>query len=99
MGRLRDIKPITIQTDTIIAERKRLAEKLLTIPGVEKVWPSDANFLLVKVNDPDGVYNKLIANNIIVRNKSREADGCLRITAGTRSENDRLISELNKIGA
>ncbi|MCK7538646.1 MAG: histidinol-phosphate transaminase [Marinilabiliales bacterium] len=97
MGRLRDIKPVTVQTDTIIAERKRLAEKLATIPVVEKVWPSDANFLLVKVKDPDGVYNKLIANNIIVRNKSREADGCLRITAGTRSENDRLISELNKI--
>ena len=98
LERLSDIKPITVQTDTITAERIRLAEKLATIPVVEKVWPSDSNFLLVKVKDPDGVYNKLISNNIIVRNKSREADGCLRITAGTRSENDRLISELNKIG-
>jgi histidinol-phosphate aminotransferase len=97
LERLRDIRPITVQTETIVAERKRLAEKLATIPVVEKVWPSDANFLLVRVKDPDIVYNKLIDNNIIVRNKSREADGCLRITAGTRSENDRLISELNKI--
>lgn len=98
LERLRDIRPITVQTETITAERKRLAEKLEAMPFVVKVWPSDANFLLVKVKDPDSVYNKLINNNIIVRNKSREAEGCLRITAGTRSENDRLISELNKIG-
>jgi len=97
LERLRDIRPITVQTETITAERKRLADKLATVPIVERVWPSDANFLLVRVKNPDSVYNKLIANNIIVRNKSREAEGCLRITAGTRSENDRLINELNTI--
>ena len=98
LERLRDIRPITVQTDTITAERKRLAEKLMTIAAVEKVWPSDANFLLVRVKDADYVYNKLIEKNIIVRNKSREISGCLRITAGTRSENDRLLDELGKIG-
>jgi len=97
LERLRDIRPVTVQTEAIVAERKRLAEKLATIPVVEKVWPSDSNFLLVRVRDADSVYNKLRSNNIIVRNKSRDMDGCLRITAGTRSENDRLISELNKI--
>ena len=97
LERLREIRPITVQTDTITAERKRLAEKLATIPVVEKVWPSDSNFLLVQVKNPDSVYNKLIDSSIIVRNKSREVDGCLRITAGTRSENDRLINELNKL--
>ncbi len=97
LQRLRDFRPIAVQTDTLIAERRRLAEKLVKIPVVEKVWPSDANFLLVRVKDADYIYNKLIENKIIVRNRSREISGCLRITAGTRSENDRLIDELNKI--
>ncbi len=97
LQRLRDFRPIAVQTDTLIAERRRLAEKLVKIPVVEKVWPSDANFLLVRVKDADYIYNKLIENNIIVRNRSREVSGCLRITAGTRSENDRLTDELNKI--
>jgi histidinol-phosphate aminotransferase len=97
LERLNDIRPITVQTDTLIAERRRLAGKLEAIPVVEKVWPSDANFLLVRVMDADEVYNRLIVNNIIVRNRSREVSGCLRITTGTRSENDRLIDELNKI--
>lgn len=97
LERLNDFRPITVQTDTLIAERKRLSQKLEAIPLVEKVWPSDANFLLVRVKDADNVYNKLIAHNIIVRNRSREVSGCLRITAGTRTENDRLIEELKKM--
>ena len=98
LERLSDFKPVTIQTETLIAERRRLSEKLAMIPLVEKVWPSDANFLLVKVQDADLVYNTLINKNIVIRNRSREISGCLRITAGTRSENDRLLEELSKIG-
>ena len=97
LQRLSDIRPIAVQKDTLVAERMRLAEKLETVPVVEKVWPSDANFLLVKVRDADTVYDKLIAANIIVRNRSRDVSGSLRITAGTRSENDRIIEELKKI--
>lgn len=97
LQRLSEIRPIAVQRDTLVAERLRLAEKLETIPVVEKVWPSDANFLLVKVRDADAVYDRLRAGNIIVRNRSRDINGCLRITVGTRSENDMLIYELNKI--
>ena len=97
IARLNDIRPIAIQTETIVSERRRLSEKLAMIPLVEKVWPSDANFLLVKVHDADLVYNALISKNIVIRNRSREISGCLRITAGTRSENDRLLDELGKI--
>jgi histidinol-phosphate aminotransferase len=97
LERIGDIRPVKVQTGTLTDERRRLAEKLETIPVVEKVWPSDANFLLVKVRDADTVYDMLIASNIIVRNRSREMAGCLRITAGTRSENDRLLDELSKI--
>ena len=95
--RLRDAGSVNIQKDTIIAERKRLEKKLEVLPVVEKVFPSDSNFLLVRVKDADAIYNSLINRQIIVRNKSRETDGCLRITAGTRSENDRLLSELEQI--
>jgi len=97
LQRLGDFKPVTIQTETLIAERRRLSEKLAMIPLVEKVWPSDANFLLITVHDADLVYNALISKNIVIRNRSREISGCLRITAGTRSENDRLLDELSKI--
>lgn len=97
LEKLKDIKPIAVQAETLVTERRRLAEKLVSIPVVEKVFPSDANFLLVRVRDADYIYNKLIENNIIVRNRSREVSGCLRITTGTRSENDRLLDELNKI--
>jgi histidinol-phosphate aminotransferase len=97
LERLNDLRQITVQTETIITERKRLAEKLEMLPLVKKVYPSDSNFLLVQMEDPDSVYSSLINNNIIVRNRSREIDGCLRITTGTRSENDSLIKELEKI--
>jgi len=95
--RLRDASTVNIQKDTIIAERKRLEKKLESLPVVEKVFPSDSNFLLVRVRDADAIYNLLITKQIIVRNKSNEIDGCLRITAGIRSENDRLLNELEQI--
>jgi histidinol-phosphate aminotransferase len=65
---------------------------------VEKVWPSDSNFVLVRVKDADHIYNSLAARKIIVRNRSREIPGCIRITTGTAEENDSLINELEKIG-
>lgn len=78
----------------IIAERKRMAEALTDAECVEKVYPSDANFLLVKVKDADALYNHLIANGVIVRNRSRMplCAQTLRITVGTPAENERTIS-------
>ena len=95
--RLRDVSAVNIQKDTIIAERKRLEKKLEALPVVEKIFPSDSNFLLVKFRDADMIYNSLLERNIIVRNKSREIEGCLRITAGTRTENERLLNELEQL--
>ena len=95
--RLRDAGSVNIQKDTIIAERKRLEKKLEALPVVEKIFPSDSNFLLVKFRDADMIYNSLLERNIIVRNKSREIEGCLRITAGTRTENERLLNELEQL--
>jgi histidinol-phosphate aminotransferase len=64
---------------------------------IEKVYPSDANFLLVKVKNADYIYNTLVDKNIIIRNRSKVIDSCLRITIGKKSENDQLIKALNEL--
>ena len=87
---------ITPQVQTLIAERERVAAALSTLSYVEKVYPSDANFLLVKVERSRELYEYLIGRELIVRDRSRTpgCEGTLRITIGTPEENDRLIAEL-----
>ena len=81
----------------ILKERERLARSLEKITIIEKVFPSDSNFLLVRTGNADKIYSELIGRNIIVRNRNRIIPGCIRITVGTRKENDRLLSALRKI--
>ena len=78
-------------------ERERLSANLIKMKIIEKVYPSDANFLLVKVKNADYIYNTLVNKNIIIRNRSKLIDNCLRITIGKRSENQQLIIALNEI--
>ena len=80
----------------ILKERELLAVTLSSVPIVEKVYPSDANFLLVKVNDANGIYKKLVDMGIIVRNRNSVSlcGNCLRITVGTKEENDILVNAL-----
>ena len=80
----------------IIAQRGRLASALPGFPFVKKVWPSDANFLLVQTDDADALYAHLLKDGVIVRNRSRVplCSGCLRITVGPPAENDRLLKSL-----
>jgi histidinol-phosphate aminotransferase len=85
------------QIKLITDERDRLSERLKSLKYVEIVYPSDANFLLVKVIDADLIYNKLVDNGIVVRNRSSLIPGCLRITVGTRKENNRLIEAIEEI--
>ena len=84
-----DIAP---QVAEIVSERDRLAAELPSAGCVQKVYPSDANFLLIKVTDPRGLYNALLEQGVIVRDRSRVAlcEGCLRITVGTPAENIKL---------
>ena len=84
--------------DTIIKERGRVAAALAAFRCVERVYPSDANFLLVKVDDAQAIYNALIEQKVIVRDRSRVAgcEGCLRITIGTPEENDLLLQIMSK---
>ena len=92
MGLLR--RDVAAEVEIIKAERKRMAEALAALPRVRKVWPSDANFLLVQVDDARGLYDELLDAQVIVRDRSRVlgCDGCLRITVGTKEENDKVLA-------
>ena len=88
--------PIDAQVAEIVAQRARLAAALPDFACVRKVYPSEANFILVKVDDADALYGHLIADGIIVRNRNRVVGcaGCLRITVGLPEENDKLLKSL-----
>lgn len=81
----------------IKTERERLILILKKLSIIEMVFPSDANFLLVKTRNADEIYSKLIGEKIIVRNRSKTVPDCLRITVGTTAENNRLIKALRRI--
>ena len=83
----------------LLEERIKLRNQLLQLPVVLKVFPSDANFLLVKTNNPGDIYHYLVRENIIVRDRSsiRLCAGCLRISVGSPEENAALINALKAI--
>ncbi len=82
----------------IILEQKLWLEKQLqNIPVVKKIYPSDANFILVEVTDAGNVYNKLVDKKVIVRNRDNLVKNCIRITVGTPDENKKLIKELSEL--
>ncbi|HLN21346.1 MAG TPA: histidinol-phosphate transaminase [Bacteroidales bacterium] len=78
----------------IIRERKRVRQELEKLDVIEYVYPSDSNFLLVKVTDANGIYNYLVEKNIITRNRNSIIRNCIRITVGRVSENDSLLNAL-----
>ncbi len=95
---LDEVQQVNDMIVELVAERESLTEKLKDLPIVEKIYPSDANFLLVKVIDADGIYQFLLDKGIVVRNRSKvtHCEGCLRITIGTKNENELLIDALMK---
>ena len=82
----------------LVGQRNELEMELNDLPVVQDIFPSDANFLLVKVTDPKGIYQYLLSKGIVVRDRSRVemCEGCLRITVGTKAENEQLIESLKK---
>lgn len=87
------------QIKETILERNKLEKKLENFPFVKKVYPSDSNFLLVKVTNANNVYKFLLDNGIVVRNRSqiKGCEECLRITVGTPKQNNLLINVLKRI--
>lgn len=87
------------QLRRIISERIRMQVALPKIPIIHKMYPTEANFILVKVGKADLIYNKLVKLGVIVRNRNNVTlcNGCLRITIGTPEENDALLKALKSI--
>ena len=81
---------------TLLEERARLMEAFAQLPCCKKVFPTDANFFLTRVTDAKAIYNYLVDQGIIVRNRSSVTlcEDCLRVTVGTRPENDALLEAL-----
>lgn len=82
----------------LVEERKQLAEALSNLPQVKEVYPSDANFLLVRTVDAKGLYRYLVGKGIVVRDRSNVilCDQSLRITVGTPGENQLLVKAISE---
>lgn len=93
---LEDKNQFRVNLEEIISEKANLESKLKEMNWIEKVYPSDANFLMVKVPNANGLYDFLSRNKAVIRNRSKEymCDNCLRITIGTPKENKILLTLL-----
>ena len=96
MKRLNDPQAVSQWVSILLQERGRMVEAFAELPICEKVYPTDANFFLAKVEDAQGTYDYLVEKGIIVRNRTRITlcNNCLRVTIGTREENNELLGAL-----
>jgi histidinol-phosphate aminotransferase len=94
--RLEDKEKIKMEISSIIKHREELLKVLLAVKFVIEIYPSEANFILIKVDDADKRYKELIANGIVIRNRTTQplCDNCLRLTIGTAEENSKLMAAL-----
>ena len=91
---LLDPKKFEQRVDIILEQRNLLERELYKLPFVKHIYPSDANFLLVKMSEASEIYKYLVSNKVIVRNRDTVIPGCIRITVGSPEENSRLIEVL-----
>lgn len=96
LDRLDNIEAIKSEIIAIIKERQQLFKVLVDIEYVEKIYPTETNFILIKVDDANKRYDDLIAKGIVIRNRTTQplCDNCLRLTIGTEEENKKLIEAL-----
>jgi len=99
LERLSEINEVEDQIALILKERDLLITELNSISFIKTIYPSDANFVLAKVDDADLRYKQLIDNGIVVRNRTKQplCKNCLRFTIGTQEENKKLIRILNQL--
>ena len=97
--KLKNQEEVKKEAKIILREKDRLIGHLKEFNFIQKVFPSDANFILIRVDNSSKRYNQLIKMNIVVRNTSNQfgCENTLRITVGLESENDKLINALKKI--
>jgi histidinol-phosphate aminotransferase len=96
---LSDIEKVNKQIAELLTERNRVAAYLNELDWVETVFPSDANFLLIRVDDANKRYEALLAQKVVVRNRSTQTncENTLRISIGTPAENNELMAACNTI--
>lgn len=99
LERLSKPKAISQEIHKILEQRDWLAQQLESVSCVDIVYPSDANFILVKVDDANKRYSELIHKGIVIRNRSTQAlcENCLRFTVGSQQENIKLITALRQL--
>jgi histidinol-phosphate aminotransferase len=96
LERLDNTDLIKSEINSIITQRSALLKVLLDLKYVEKIYPTEANFILIKVDDANKRYDELIAKGIVIRNRTTQplCENCLRLTIGTEEENKKLIEAL-----
>jgi histidinol-phosphate aminotransferase len=99
LKRLLNTNKVANEIAKILVQRTKLIEKLGEISFIEKVYPTDANFVLVKVDDAVKRYNQLIEKGVVIRNRTTQplCENTLRFTIGTKAENKKLIKALKDI--
>lgn len=97
--RLGNEAKINSEIESIIAQRTDLLKVLLNVKFVEKIYPTEANFILIKVDDANKRYDELIAKGIVIRNRTTQplCENTLRLTIGTEVENKKLIEALSSL--
>lgn len=78
-------------------EKARLITAFQTIKSIERIYPSDANFLLLQVSNADKVYQDLLKEGVVTRNRNKQVENCIRVSVGTPQENAALIKALKKV--
>lgn len=93
---LEKISEVNQNIKNIVKERSLLEKELEQFEFIKIIYPSDSNFILIKVDDADKLYHYLLMNRIIVRNRSNEplCENCVRVTIGTQAENEKLLNAL-----
>jgi histidinol-phosphate aminotransferase len=99
LAALKNIEQVNEWIKITVAERENLSRELAALPKVKKVYPSDANFILIEVEEALKTYDSLVKEGIIIRDRSKVTlcEGCLRITIGTQEENKTLLEALKNI--
>ena len=99
LERLQNIEEVKAEVKQILSERTKLSSALDAVSFVYFVYPSDANFILAKVDDANKRYQQLIKKGIVVRNRTNQVlcEDCLRFSVGTPKENEKLIETLNQL--
>ncbi|TDN89283.1 histidinol-phosphate aminotransferase [Salegentibacter sp. 24] len=99
LNRVLDIENVNSEVAELLKERKHLKKALIKVKFITYIYPSDANFILVKVDDANKRYQQLLQKGIVIRNRTSQprCENTLRLTVGTAQENQKLIEALKSI--